>query len=66
MRCFVAGVYGDLKEQCFSSMIHDNMNISHLMVHSQQVEGTRVKRKSRDSHRERPFDSGSSRDMLDI
>ena len=62
----MTGVPDYLKEELRSHMLHDNMKISHLMVHSQQVEGTRVKRKSRDSHRERPFDSGSSRDMLDI
>ena len=36
-------------------MLHDNMNISCLMVHSHQVEGTRVKRKSRDAKRARSY-----------
>ena len=60
------GVSHDLKEECRSAMIHDNMNLSHLDVHSQQVEETRVKRKSRNSQRERSFDSGSSKGRLDI
>ena len=41
-------------------MLYENMNISCLMVHSQQVEDTRAKRKNRDDKRERTFDSGSN------
>ena len=47
-------------------MMHDNMNISHLMVHAQQVEETRSKRKSRDAKRARSFDGGSSKNRLEI
>ena len=48
MSHFVTEVSEDLKEECYSAMLHDNMNIYHLMVHSQYVEESRVKRKSRD------------------
>ena len=30
---FVIGVLADLQEECQSSMLHDNMNISQLMVY---------------------------------
>ena len=33
MSCFVTGVSDDLQEECHSAMLHDNMNIYHLMVH---------------------------------
>ena len=35
MSSFVTGVSDDLKKECRSAMLHDNMNISHLMVHAQ-------------------------------
>ena len=36
------------------------------MVHAQQVDKTRAKRKSRDVKRPSPFDDGSSKSRLDI
>ena len=63
---FVTGVLDDLKEECRSSMLHDNMNISHLILYSQQVEETRVKRKSRDANKARSYDGGSSKGRLDL
>ena len=53
MSSFVMGVSNDLQEECYSVMLHDNMNISRLMVHAQQVEEIREKRKSRDVKRQR-------------
>ncbi|XP_069154383.1 uncharacterized protein [Solanum lycopersicum] len=42
------------------------MTIDRLMVHAQQVEEARSKRKSRDAEGERSFDSGSSKNRLEI
>ena len=53
MSRFVMGVSDDLNEECCTDMLHDNMNISCLMVHAQKVEETRVKRKNRDFNRAR-------------
>ena len=36
-------VSGDLIEEGCSAKLHDNMDISHLMVHDQKVEDTRLK-----------------------
>ncbi|TMW89238.1 hypothetical protein EJD97_017461, partial [Solanum chilense] len=60
MNRFVTGVTDDLKEECHSAMLHDNITISRLMVHDQQVEEARSKRKSRDAKSARSFDCGSS------
>ena len=49
MSHFVTGVLDNLKKECCSAMLHDNMNISHLMVHAEQVEETTVKIKSSDA-----------------
>ncbi|XP_069150244.1 uncharacterized protein [Solanum lycopersicum] len=53
MNCFVIRVSDDMQEECHSSMLHDDMIISHLMVHAQQLEEARDKRKSRNAKRAR-------------
>ena len=40
---FVMGLLGDFQEECDSSMLHDNINISRLMVHARRVEVARKK-----------------------
>ena len=61
MSHFATVVSEDLQEEFQSAMLHDNMNISHLMVHARRVEEARAKIKSRDAKRERSFDGGSSK-----
>ena len=36
MSRFLTGINGDLEEECWSAMLHDNMVLSRLMVHSPQ------------------------------
>ena len=38
MNRFVTGVSDDLKEECHLAMLHENMNISHIMVHAKHLE----------------------------
>lgn len=45
-------------------MLHDNMNLSRLMVHAQQVEESRFKRKKKDEKRARPHYGGTSKECL--
>ena len=66
MSCFVTGVSDDLQEECHSAMLHDNIKISHLMVHSKYVEEAWDRRKSRYDKRARCFDGGSSKNRLEI
>ena len=66
MNRFVTGVSNDLQEECHSAMLHDNMNIYHLMFHAQQVEQERAKTRSREAKRVKSFDGGSSKGRLDI
>ena len=46
-------------------MLHDDMNISRLIVYARTVEEARPKQKSRDAKRERSFDGGSSKNRLE-
>ena len=55
-----------MQEEYHSGILHDNMNISRLMVHVQQVEEARENIKSRDAKKARLFDGGSSKGRLDI
>ena len=38
-------------EECHASMPYDNMYLSHLMMHAQQLEESRLKRKIKDAKR---------------
>ena len=40
MSCFVTGVSDAIKEECCAKMLRDNMDISRLMVHAQQINTT--------------------------
>lgn len=66
MSRFVTGVSNDLQKECHSVMLHDNMNISRLMVHAGGVEEARTKRKNRDSKRVRSFEGGATKNRLEI
>ncbi|XP_027772374.1 uncharacterized protein LOC107017541 [Solanum pennellii] len=53
---FLTRINGDLDEECRSAMLHDNMDLSRLMVHVQQVEDSRKRRGVRDIRRPRTQD----------
>ena len=38
MSRYVTGVSEELEEESLAAMLHENMNLSRLMVHAQQVE----------------------------
>ena len=48
MSHFLTRVFDDFVEECHLNMLHDNMNISRLIVHAQQMEESRVRRKNRE------------------
>ena len=58
MSRFVTGINEDLKEKYRSAMLYDNMDLSRLMVHVQQVEESRKKRGTRDAREPKPQDQG--------
>ena len=62
----ITGVSDHLQEKCNSARLHDNINISYLMVNAKHVEEARAKRKSRDTKRERSFDGGRSMNRVEI
>ena len=66
MTHYVTGVFEELEEECRASMLHDNMDLSRLMVHSQQVEDSRLRKKNREANKERSFESSSPKSRLDV
>ncbi|XP_015068728.1 uncharacterized protein LOC107013296 [Solanum pennellii] len=59
---FLTRISEELEEECRAAMLHDSMDLSRLMVHVQQVEDNRKKRRVREVRRPNPFDqTGSSR-----
>ena len=59
-------VSDDLVEECHLEMLHDNMDISRLMVNSQQFEESRLNRKIRDARKTRSYEGGAFKGKLDI
>ena len=56
MSRFVTRITGDLEEECRAAMLHDNMDLSRLMVHVKQLEDSRMKRGVHDARRPKPHD----------
>ena len=48
---FVTGIADLVKEDCCTTMIHNDMNLSRLMVYSQSIEESRLSRISRNLKR---------------
>ena len=59
-------MFNDLVEECRAKMIHDNMDISGLMVHEQQVEKSRLKKENRVFKRAKSYERGSSKGRLEV
>ena len=66
MSHFVTGVSEELKEECRASILHGNIGLSMLMVHSQLVEESRLNQRNREAKREKWFVSGFSKSRLDF
>ena len=49
MSCFLMRMSDDLVEECRSAMLHDNINISHLLVYAKQGDESRLTRNNRKS-----------------
>ena len=61
MSRFLTGTAEDLEEECRATMLHDNMNLSRLMVHVQQVEDSRKRKQTMVGNKSRQTDANFSR-----
>ena len=66
MSSFVTGVFEELEEECRASMIYDNMDLSRLMVHAQQIEKSCLRKRNRKAKRAKSFKSGFCESRLDV
>ncbi|XP_069145578.1 uncharacterized protein [Solanum lycopersicum] len=66
MSHFLAGVSDYKIKECQFSMLHDNINLPHLMVYAQKVKGTRWRRMSTEAKKSKAYESGSSNGWLYI
>ena len=47
-------------------MLHDNMDLSRLMVHAQQVEDTSLRKRNIEAKKPKSFESTSYKSKLDV
>ena len=56
----------DLVDESRAAMLHDNMDLSNLMVHGQQVEDSCLRKDNREAKTARSSKSSSSKNRLDV
>uniref|UniRef100_M1DWB2 Gag-pol polyprotein n=1 Tax=Solanum tuberosum TaxID=4113 RepID=M1DWB2_SOLTU len=61
MYCFVTGVSDLVKEECRTAMLHDDLNISRLVVYAQSIEEYKLMRVKKDLKRGRSDEQGQLR-----
>ncbi|XP_015064584.1 uncharacterized protein LOC107009757 [Solanum pennellii] len=66
MTRYVMGVSEELKEESRAAMFHDNIDLSRLMVHGQQVEDSRLRKSNREAKKGMSFECASSKSKPDI
>ena len=57
---FVTSVSEDLEEECREAMLHDNMDLARLIVHENQVEARRKRKRGREGKKPRPLKQAGS------
>ncbi|XP_015077507.1 uncharacterized protein LOC107021372 [Solanum pennellii] len=63
---YVTGMSEEIEEECRAAMLHDNMDISRLTVHSKHVQESRLRKRYKEARKARSFESSSFKSRLDV
>ena len=66
MSHFVTSVSIEIEEEWRAAMLHDNMDLSRLIIHAQQFENSCLRKKNREAKEGKVFESGSSKNRIDV
>ena len=62
----MTSVFEELELECCVEMLHDNVDLSRLIVHAQQVEDSRLRKSNREANKAKSFEVSSSKSRLDV
>ena len=64
--CHVKGASEELEEKCHAAMLYDNMDLSRLIFHVQQVEESHLRKTNREVKKKNCFSGSSSKSRFDV
>lgn len=66
MNRLVTRVSNNMVEDCLLKILHDNIFMSMVMVHTQPVEETRIKKNNRKFKKAKAYEAGTSKGSIEI
>ncbi|XP_015078348.1 uncharacterized protein LOC107022176 [Solanum pennellii] len=66
MSHFLTAVSEEHEQECHATMLHDNMDLSRLKVHAQQVEDSHLRKKNTETKKATSFKSSYLKSRLDV
>ena len=66
IRHFLMGMLKELEEECNAAMLHNNIVLSRMIVHTQKVEYSNQRKNNRETKKSRFYESGYSKNRFNV